>query len=370
VLLTIQNSPRDYAWGRRGAISRLLGRPATDEVEAELWLGTHHGSPARVTGDGRSLADIAPELPFLLKVLAAGSPLSLQAHPDAEQAREGFERENAAGVALDASERNYKDPFPKPEIIIAVSDRFEALSGFRPADDARADIEHLVARTGDRELVRPLVDRLVDDERIGDAFVWLLEADSQATAAVAAIERTLRVHPGVLPYAARIAERYPGDPGIAGALLLHHVVLTPGEALYLPAGNIHAYLDGIGIELMAPSDNVLRGGLTAKHIDVPELASILDREARPVPRLEPVTLDEGGLRYAPEDPAANFSLTLVQEHAAIPLAGAAIALCTDGSFTVRGDESSIDIARGDAILATPDEGELRISGSGSLYLAR
>lgn len=369
MFIPIENAPRDYAWGRRGAISRLLGRPGTDEVEAELWLGAHHGSPARVTGDGRSLADIAPELPFLLKVLAAGAPLSLQAHPNAEQAREGFERENAAGVALDAAQRNYRDPFPKPEIIVAVSDQFEALSGFRPVEQIRSDLLR-IASQGDGPIVAQLLDRLVDDATVGEAFVWLLAGGAEVDAIVEAITRGLREPSRDLEYLVRIAERYPGDPGVAGALLLHHVVLAPGEALYLPAGNIHAYLDGIGIELMTPSDNVLRGGLTAKHIDVPELARVLDPAARPVPTLEPVMLAGGGVLYAPEGLGVAFSLAFVESRASIPLAGPAIALCTDGAFSVRGALSATQVGRGDAILATADEGTLEIVGAGVLYLAR
>lgn len=370
MLVAIENAPRDYAWGRPGAISRLLGRAETHAVEAELWLGAHHGSPALLAGEERSLADVVPELPFLLKVLAAGSPLSLQAHPDPEQARAGFERENAKGVPIDAPHRNYRDPHPKPELIVAVSERFEALSGFRSAAEARADIERIMPDADARALVAPLVSRLVENDRVGEALIWLLQAGEESSAAVGAVEQALRERPDELPYASRIAERYPGDPGIVGALLLHHVVLSAGEALYLPAGNIHAYLDGIGIELMAPSDNVLRGGLTSKHVDVPELARILDRGAGPVPHLHPIRLDGGGLLYAPDDPQVAFSLAFVTERAALPLAGPAIALCTGGTFTIQGAVSSIEIARGDAVLATPDEELLRIEGSGSLYLAR
>jgi len=369
MLLPIENAPRDYAWGRRGAISALLGRPATDAVEAELWLGVHPGSPARVAGEDRSLSDVVSRLPFLLKVLAAGSPLSLQAHPDADQAREGFERENEIGIAVDAGERNYKDPFPKPELMVAVT-RFEALSGFRPATEASAAIASLAAALGAGDVVLPLLGRLIDDATVGDALVWLLEGGAEVDAIVETIARGLRERPDDLDYLARIADRYPGDPGIAGALLLHHVVLAPGEALYLPAGNVHAYLDGVGIELMTPSDNVLRGGLTAKHVDVPELARVLDRAARPVPTLEAVPMDGGGLLYAPDDPQVAFSLARIGSRASLPLSGPAIALCTDGAFSVRGAVSAIEVARGDAILATTEEGVLEISGAGALYLAR
>ncbi len=179
MLLPIENSPRDYAWGRPGAISQLLGRPASDAREAELWLGAHHGSPARMVGTAQSLADVAPELPFLLKFLAAGAPLSIQVHPDAEQARAGFERENAAGIPLDAPTRNYRDPFPKPELLVAVT-RLEALSGFRPAAEASLAVAEIAAPIDAGDAVLPLLGRLTDDATVGDALAWLLAGSPAA----------------------------------------------------------------------------------------------------------------------------------------------------------------------------------------------
>ena len=385
MLLTIGNAPRDYAWGRRGAISALLGLPDTDAVEAELWLGAHPGSPSRVlepeaVGGAEDLAlavEAVPELtggtgrfPFLLKVLAAGAPLSLQAHPTAAQAREGFERENAAGIPVDAPNRNYRDPYPKPEVIVAVSERFEALSGFRPAAEASREIVEIAAPIGAQDAVLPLLRRLADDESVGDAFVWLLSGAPEVPAIVEAIGRGVAADPLRHPHAAWIAGLYPGDPGIVGALLLHHVALARGEALYLPAGNVHAYLDGVGIELMVASDNVLRGGLTPKHVDAAELARVLHRAAGPVPLLEPRPLPEGGVEYRPEDPEAGFGLALVETAALLPLSGPAIALCIEGAFALSGAASTGGIARGEAMLITPDEGELRVSGAGRLFVAR
>lgn len=366
----IKNTPRAFAWGRPGAISALLGDSPSEGLEAELWLGAHPGSPAHLADGSAHLAGMVPDLPFLLKVLAAGAPLSLQAHPSAGAARDGFARENAARIPIDAPERNYRDASPKPELLVAVSERFEALTGFRAAADIRTDLAQMAIALDSGVPLEPLVARLGSDESIGDAFLWLLEGGPRVTLVVEILTRWLDTAPARLGYLARIAERHPGDPGIVGALLLHHVVLTPGEALYLPPGNIHAYLDGVGIELMAPSDNVLRGGLTVKHVDVPELARVLDRAAREVPRLEPVPLPGGGLLYAPDDAEVAFSLAAVTTQASIPLAGPAIALCTGGAFTVRGERGSIDLTRGDAIFVTPDEHRLEISGEGSLYLAR
>ncbi|HWL02658.1 MAG TPA: type I phosphomannose isomerase catalytic subunit, partial [Microbacteriaceae bacterium] len=187
MLIPIENTPRDYAWGRAGAISALLGGEATDAVEAELWLGAHRGWPSRIVGDDTTLVDVVPDLPYLLKVLAIGAPLSIQAHPDAEQARQGFERENAAGIPIDAPERSYRDPYAKPELVVAVSERFEALAGFRPAEQARTELETVVAVAGGARAIAPLLDRLRDDATVGDALAWLLAETPEAVAAIAAV---------------------------------------------------------------------------------------------------------------------------------------------------------------------------------------
>ncbi len=294
MFLRIDNAPRDYAWGSARAIADLLGTVPSGRPEAELWLGAHPGSPARIV-EGAPEADLAewaashrPEgrLPFLLKVLAAAAPLSLQAHPTLAQAAEGFAREQAQGIPIDAAHRNYKDPFHKPELLVAVSDPFRALAGFRPVSEARAELAAM-----DDPRLAPLVERLRSDADLGAAFTWLIGRERGVDGAVAAItERAQRVADDPtasegMRTAAILARHYPGDPGIAISLLMHTVLLTPGEALYLPAGNLHAYVDGLGIELMAASDNVLRGGLTPKHVDVPELMSVLDARPLPVPYL-------------------------------------------------------------------------------------
>ncbi len=179
----ITNTPRDYAWGSDGAISALLGFEASGAPEAELWLGAHAGSPSRVVGSGQTLLDVVDgRLPFLLKVLAAGSPLSLQAHPTMAQAAEGFARENALGIPLDAPNRNYKDAFHKPELIYALSDEFDALCGFRSAADIRAALE-----AGLPEAAAPLLERLGGDETLRDVFEWLITRGDGVDALVAAV---------------------------------------------------------------------------------------------------------------------------------------------------------------------------------------
>lgn len=410
MFVAITNSPRDYAWGSLNAIAELLGNTPSGKPEAELWLGAHAGSPsvivepaasgasnllglvhadAEATLGEHSIAEHGQRLPFLLKVLAAAAPLSLQAHPSPEQARIGFALENEAGIALDAPDRNYKDAFHKPELIVALSETFDALCGFRSleqvleivaelrrADAASTDpqpaaLDLLSAKLHGSNGLRNTVEWLLRDGRGEDSgeVEWLVE---RVVALAASAE--LAESPFALEFATvrSLAEAYPGDPGIVLSLLLNRVTLTPGQALYLPAGNIHAYLDGLGIELMAASDNVLRGGLTPKHIDVDELLQVLNFEPVPVPLLVPERPAHGVRVYRPDVPDfVLYAIDLAAADAAalITLDGPAIALCTAGSLHIAGEHGAVNIARGESFFISPDEAGLSVSGEGSMYLA-
>ena len=357
MFVAITNTPRDYAWGSATAIGELLGTPITGAPQAELWLGTHPGSPSQTTSG--SLADVTT-LPFLLKVLAAAAPLSLQAHPTIAQAVEGFARENAAGVPLDAPNRNYKDELHKPEIIFALTP-FRALCGFRPASETGAAIERLLgAAPGDAPL-NGWLDRLGDDNDIRTVFEWLLSRGPGVDELLVSLTAAAALVDG--PHYTLIGElaaAYPGDPGIAISLMLNLAELQPGEVLFLPAGNIHAYVEGLGIELMAASDNVLRGGLTPKHVDVPELLGVLDFTPLPVPYLEPVSV-AGVDTYRP---LSDFALLHVTEDATVTLSSEAIALCASGAFTL-GD---YDLPRGESVYIA-DESTVTVRGSGELFIA-
>jgi mannose-6-phosphate isomerase len=386
----LDNPVRPYAWGSRTVIAELLGRPTpSPHPEAELWLGAHPGDPSHlVAADGRrtSLLDalradpdtlLGPDraakwsgnLPFLLKVLAADEPLSLQAHPSAAQAAEGFARENAAGLPVDAPTRNYRDGSHKPELICALTE-FHALVGFRPVPDTIA-----LLRALDVAELRPHLALLVDQpdaDGLRALFTtWItlppVVLDGALPALQEACVRLAQSGPGgpggELGREARMAlelsERYPGDAGVLAALLLNLVVLEPGEALYLPAGNLHAYLSGAGVELMANSDNVLRGGLTSKHVDVAELLRVLD--FRPVtPPVLRGTADDGWVRY--DTDAAEFLLRRLSGDAttgevAVPDSGPRILLCTAGSARVRGDAAAQELGRGQALwLGASDTG--------------
>lgn len=387
MFVTIANTPRDYAWGSRTAIAELLGTAPSGGPEAELWLGAHDGSPSRIlepaaVGGAADLAewirrdpagplDGLDRLPFLMKVLAAGRPLSLQAHPTREQAREGFARENALGIPLDAPNRSYRDEFAKPEIIVAVSETFEALCGFRP----RAEAAEALNAVGLTELAGRLDD-------LPELFAWLLRGGREVEALLAGLESRVGAGAGAsdapthagseiarlaVETVQRLAEHSPGDPGIVCALLLNRVTLRRGEALQLPAGNIHAYLEGVGIEVMTASDNVLRGGLTEKHVDVAELLRVLDFTSGPPPWLEAQHPSTGVELYRPA--SAEFALARITGDAELPLTGPAIALCLAGSLRLAGQESEVTLARGESVFVTPHEQHLSVNGEGELFLA-
>lgn len=411
MFVAIGNTPRDYAWGSTTAIAGFRGVPASGGPEAELWLGAHPGSPARlvdaasvghddlaawiaadpVAALGAEHAANGARLPFLLKVLAAAEPLSLQAHPTPEQAREGFAREEAEGVDRAAYDRNYKDEFHKPELIVAVSDTFDALSGFRPLDEVAGVLQTL--RDADAADVDPqpgaldlLAERLSSARPLRDTVEWLLrDGRGGDTGEVAwVVERVTALAASAIaldsPYAASfetvgaLAEAYPGDPGIVISLLLNRVRLRRGESLWLAAGNIHAYLEGLGIELMAASDNVLRGGLTPKHIDVDELLEVLDFTPIAPPRLAPERVGEGVEAFRPDVP--DFVLYRVEPATAtdaapapVALDGPAIVLAEGGDLAVSGASGAASVARGDALYVTPDEQRLVVTGEGVAWIA-
>lgn len=255
---TVAGVVQHYDWGDTEFIPTLLGRDPDGRPWAELWLGTHPNGPSHL-GDGTPLSDVTGTLPYLLKVLAAARPLSLQTHPDAEQARAGFQ----AG--------RYPDPYAKPELLCALT-RFEALCGIRPVDETVAMLEDLgLAR-----------------------FAAAFEGAGVAATISALLRRKLDIAPIIeacatdgrpeARWAIALAERYPGDPSVVVALLLNHVQLEPGEAIRLGPGNLHAYLSGAGVELMGASDNVVRAGLTSKAVDVDTLLDVID----PTPVLDPV----------------------------------------------------------------------------------
>ena len=391
----LENAVQPYAWGSRTAIAALRGAPVPSPgPEAELWMGAHPGAPSHLVRGGvrlslaeaiarapvvelgqRALAEHGARLPFLLKVLAAERPLSLQAHPDARQAREGFDREEAAGIPRDAPQRNYRDPWPKPELICALGP-FDALCGFRPAAEALALFEALHAPE-----LAPAVERLrgrPGSDGLREAFTWLatLPAAAREPLAAATAAGAARAAsadgPGAdaLSWTARLGATYPGDPGVAAALLLRLVHLEAGEALYLPAGSLHAYLHGVGVEIMASSDNVLRGGLTPKHVDVPELLRVLCFGAEPVPLVLARESPGGELVYP--TPARQFELSRIDLSARpfeAAVRGPEILLCTEGAAQAEGAGQRLALPRGASAFVPAATGRYALEGEGVVFRA-
>lgn len=378
-LVEIEGGIRDYAWGAPGGISRVLGRRETEQVEAELWLGAHPSEPSRATTDGGGWRDLAEwersgagSLPYLFKVLSADSPLSIQAHPTPRQAADGYARENSEGIPLGARERNYKDPHAKPELIVALEDGFEALCGFRPVEQTR-DLARAFAEASDSPAVfAPWRRALAADDGVRSAFTWLLAGSPHVAPLIDAVSAVAASDPAAWEPTHSIARHHPGDPGVVAALMLNHVTLDEGDALWLPAGNIHAYLRGTGAELMGPSDNVLRGGLTRKHIDVGELARVLDFSEGEPPRLQPVAVGPHVRSYRPRSLPSGadvgFELLDVTGDADVRTGSAAIALVVDGAFRVSTPAADAAVDRGRALFVT-DASTLTIRGAGRLFLA-
>ncbi|MDX3696232.1 mannose-6-phosphate isomerase, class I [Streptomyces europaeiscabiei] len=376
----LDNTVRPYAWGSTTAIPQLLGVAPTGEPQAEMWMGAHPGAPSR-TGRGpltevidegpdrelgsRTVAKFGPRLPFLLKLLAAGAPLSLQVHPDLEQAREGYEDEERRGIPIDAGHRNYKDANHKPELICALTE-FDGLCGFR----APLQAADLLAAL-DVDSLKPYVDLLhahPEEAALREVLTAVLSADPEdmSHTVTEAADACARLGGAHAPYA-DIAHHYPGDPGVIAAMLLNHVRLQPGEALFLGAGIPHAYLNGLGVEIMANSDNVLRCGLTPKHVDVPELLRVVRFEATDPGVLRPEASPDGEEVY--ETPIDEFRLSrFVLPEATAPhdltRATPQILLCTAGS--VRAGEHTL--APGESVFVPADE-KAEVSGPGTLFRA-
>lgn len=386
------NVVKPYAWGSRTQIAELLGLPSPSAgPEAELWMGAHPASPSRIVEEGAearaldsciahaplahlgetTLRAFGPKLPFLLKVLAAASPLSLQAHPNAAQAEAGFARENAAGIALDAPTRSYKDASHKPEVLCALTP-FWALSGFRRAKDAA----RVFRATGAPHLA-PYADVLEtkgDGDALREVFLGLFASEEkraiaeEVTTGAAALAAAGFVDEA--EWTSRLAREYPGDVGIAVALLLNLVKLSPGQALFLDAGNLHAYLEGTGIELMASSDNVLRGGLTVKHVDVDGLAEVLEFRPTEVPYARRVATPDGAIVY--RTTAAEFSLSRVEVDGARSLTAATgpqIVLVTRGACDVRRGDEVVHVRRGESLYVRHGDGPLELHGDATLFRA-
>ena len=390
----LEPARQQYAWGSTAAIPALLGVADDGAPWAEAWYGSHPAGPARVAGGDvlSTLIEAEPErllgediiwrfgrrLPFLLKLIAPEQPLSLQVHPSQAQAAEGYALEEEAGIALDHPSRNYKDTNHKPEMVLALT-RFQAVAGFRAprrAVEVLAGLDSVLARRMRRTLrlnptrygIRQVFSDVVSastrptPEEISDLVAEIAARFEAGTSP------SLRVDSNVL----KMAVTFPGDPGIAAALLLNPVTLQPGEALFVPAGSVHAYISGLGVEVMASSDNVLRAGLTAKHIDVPEMLACVDYVAAPPVRPAPEYLSRATRAYyAPVDDFELMVTTVVAADGRLPVPGRGprILLAVEGAMTLVTQADTQTLAQGEAVLGGAAEHRLSVEGEGTLVQA-
>lgn len=417
-MIELANTPMRYAWGGHGQIRDLLGTDGAliegredQPLEAELWLGAHPAGPTHVVapelvGGSENLAawidadpaaalgDLrtgirgeGPRLPYLMKVLSAREPLSLQAHPTLEQAREGFDRENAAGIALDDPTRNYKDAWHKPELILALTPTMEAVCGFRDFAAVRglvAGIAEALAAAGSGGGFAAFAEKVAgldDADHLRELVAWILRNEDPGVATAvtatykwanspaAAAEQTATQARNVR----RLEEFFPGDPGVLLILLLNHVSIPRGQAVFIQAGTLHAYTEGLGIEIMAASDNVLRGGITPKHIDVDELLRTLVFAPVPDPILPVQDLPDGSQLLAPGMPDFQLRRITTDEVTSrtVEVDGATptIALCLSGSARVTGGLTAGELAAGHAVYLRPGEGTVTLEGSFDVVLA-
>jgi mannose-6-phosphate isomerase len=343
----VQGTVQHYDWGTTDAIPTVLGRAPDGRPWAEYWLGTHPIAPSMVD-DGHPLADVVGHLPFLLKLLSAARPLSLQTHPSSAMAQIGFAREEAAGVPVAAPSRIYRDPHAKPELLCALTP-FDLLCGFRPVAATLRLLESLAA------------DSLAAALR-NDGLAATVEALYHGRLDTAWVVQACRA--GSSPEAVlveRLAESYPGDPSVVVTLLMNRLTLQPGDAVFLEAGNLHAYLYGMGVEIMASSDNVVRGGLTSKHVDVDELLRVLDPTPLADPVVRPIEAEPGVFSYpTPVAPFRLLRLELRGEATRHRADGPEIVLCTSGDLGA--------IGAGEAVML--DDAEiLELTGAGTAFVA-
>ncbi len=379
-ILPLENTIQNYAWGSKVYIPELLGEPTpAAEPQAEMWMGAHPKAPSMV--DGRELPEIIADdpdgilgrrvaaryngkLPFLFKLLAAGTPLSIQAHPNLEQAKDGFARDNAAGIPLDAPNRNYKDPNHKPEIICALSE-FWGLNGFREIPEILA-----VLTAAELPTITPELDGFRANATTAGLRRFFREMMELPTARKTALIADLLAWADGNPDAVesrwirRGKEVFGHDIGLLSILLLNLVQLQPGEAMYCAAGDLHAYLDGFGVELMANSDNVLRGGCTVKHVDVPELMRVLTFDDRPATILQP---DADGVYRTPA-PEFQLSVAAVAGEQEMQAETVEILLCVDGKVDVEGEGGPLPLTPGHSVLV-PAGTPFKLIGNGKLYKA-
>ncbi len=388
--IKLKNVIQPYAWGTTDFIPQLL-KYSNDNAtpQAELWMGTHANGMSQDEKTGQNLIKILQQnpqfycnrdsidttgLPFLFKVLSAASPLSVQVHPTIAQAQAGYSRENEANIPVNAPTRNYKDANHKPEIICALTPYY-GMKGFRPISEIQASFQNLNLPPRLNDVVRS---QPTDESLwLQTFFATLWGLNEQETTHLLA--SALGQYPATNDKTSsaywlhRCNELYPNDLGALAPIYLNIFELKPSQATYLDAGTMHAYLEGSGIELMANSDNVLRGGLTNKHVDIDELLSIGKYQSESV-RILQAQKSASNAWLSFDTPVADFKLfyatsddALTLECAELPRFGR-ILLVTEGAFSLTEGADTIQIKQGESVFIAA-ESQPTIQGSGTLFLA-
>jgi mannose-6-phosphate isomerase len=370
MLSRISGATKNYDWGSKDLVPNFFGLAESSEPIAEIWFGTHPLGESQGLAENTSLSEIlGKRLSFLVKILSAERALSIQVHPNPEQAKAGFTLEQNQAIPIGDPKRNYKDASHKPEALIALTS-FRALCGFRP----RADLVTVFTEFGKSEPeFISLAEKLIAGTSLKDVFESLIgntelakrfnktvassQSNSVATAARQLVERLLG--------------QYPDDTGALVALMLNEVVLEPGEAIYLPAGNMHAYLSGLAVEVMASSDNVLRGGLTSKHVDVAEVIRIADFSELLEPKVRAKKLAEGLIEY-PVD-CSEFRIYRAEVSgknllADLDLPASAMVVCTAGEVAVSTSLDEREVLTKSQVVFASGAKKLSLSGSGTVFV--
>ncbi|CAB4550830.1 unannotated protein [freshwater metagenome] len=370
MLSRISGVTKNYDWGSTDLIPNFFGLEKPNKPIAEIWFGTHPLGESQTIGEHKPLSEsIGKQLSFLVKLLSAEKALSIQVHPNSQQAKDGFHFEQAQGIALDDPKRNYKDASHKPEALVALTS-FQALCGFRPRADliqvftefgkSEPDFSSLAQKLNGGAQLAEIFESLIGNQELANRFTE--SVDSSQSDAITQKSRDL---------VERLLIQFPGDTGALVALMLNEVSLEPGEAIYLPAGNIHAYLSGLGLEVMAASDNVLRSGLTSKHVDVAEVLKLADFNELTEPKVRPKKLAEGLSEYPVDcDEFRVYRAEVSGKNllADLKLPASAMVVCTAGEVAVSTSLEEREVLTKSEVVFASGAKMLSLSGSGTAFV--